>query len=158
MPLTAIALGSNLGDREDNLKNAIKHLGVLGEVTAVSKFRDTTPVGYKDQPDFLNGVAILNTDLRPQDLMQALLNIEQMMGRDRTSGPPKGPRLIDLDLVLYGDDKVATEGLTIPHPEMTKRRFVLEPLMDVAPDWVDPISGSSIRDLFHALSDIADKG
>lgn len=151
MPLTAIALGSNQGDREANLKAAIKQIGVLGDVTRVSKLRETAPVGYLDQPDFLNGMVILDTELRPADLMQALLNIEQIMGRDRTHGPDKGPRLIDLDLILYGEQKIASPRLAVPHPEMLNRQFVLEPLAEVAPDWIEPTTGKPVSQLYNAL-------
>ena len=152
MPRAAIALGSNLDDRKKNLDEAARLLQTVGEVTDVSSWIETDPVGYTDQPKFLNGVAILVTELKPWDLMQALLNIEHLMGRDRADAIPKGPRLIDLDILLYEDQVVEKNDLIIPHPEFANRAFVLEPLAQVAGDWVDPKSGSTVRALLEKLT------
>src|ERR1700691_1322652 len=107
MPLAAIALGSNLasqwGDPDANLREAVKRVGELGTVRAVSPFHETAPVGYTDQPNFLNAALLLETELAPLDLMHALLAIELSMGRDRATAPPKGPRVIDLDWLLMDD-------------------------------------------------------
>ena len=151
--LAAIALGSNLasefGDREANLREAVRRLGELGEVKAMSRFYDTEPVGYVDQPRFLNAAVVLETELEPVELMRALLAIEQEMGRERAIA--KGPRVIDLDLLLYGEHVMSTAELTLPHPEMQERRFVLEPLNEVAADWVHPVLRATVGELLQAL-------
>lgn len=152
----AVALGSNLeseyGDREENLREAIRRLAALGEVKAVSGFYDTEPVGYQDQPRFLNGAAVLETALRPVELMRGLLEIERSMGRDRGEGyVSKGPRVIDLDLLLHGDRVMNTAELTLPHPEMQVRRFVLEPLNEIAPEWVHPVLGLSVAEMLERV-------
>jgi len=156
--LAAIGLGSNLasgfGDREGNLLEAVRRLAALGEVKAVSGFYDTEPVGYQDQPRFLNGAAVLETSLEPLELMRALLNIERAMGRERGVAEGevlKGPRVIDLDLLLYGDRVMDTVELTLPHPEMQARRFVLEPLKEVAGAWVHPVMGATVGELLERL-------
>lgn len=151
MPRAAIALGSNLDDRKKNLDEAARLLQTLGEVVAVSSWIETDPVGYIDQPKFLNGVAILETDLLPWDLMQALLNTEHLMGRDRSHSIPSGPRLIDMDILLYDEQIVNKKDLTIPHPELANRSFVLEPLSEIAGDWVEPKSGYTVRELLENL-------
>jgi 2-amino-4-hydroxy-6-hydroxymethyldihydropteridine diphosphokinase len=154
--LAAIALGSNLsspwGDREANLREAAVRVARLGELRAVSSFYDTEPVGYVDQPRFLNGALLLATDLEPLTLMCALLAIEQSMGRDRTNVPQKGPRVIDLDLLLMEDVTLDTAELTLPHPAMAERRFVLEPLTEIAPTLIDPRSGRTIAELLVQLT------
>lgn len=153
--LAAIALGSNLSSRfgapADNLREAIHRLDDLGTVTAVSRFHETEPVGYTQQPRFLNAVALLETDISPRDLLSGLLAIEHSMGRDRASAPPKGPRIIDLDLLLYGSLVIDDAGLTLPHPSLHERRFVLAPLAEVAPDWKHPTLELSIQQLLQAL-------
>jgi 2-amino-4-hydroxy-6-hydroxymethyldihydropteridine diphosphokinase len=153
--VAAIALGSNLdsrfGNREANLREAVRRVGELGEVQAVSSFHDTEPVGHVEQPRFLNGALLLETELAPVELMQALLGVERAMGREREGAVAKGPRLIDLDLLLYDDQVVKTEELTLPHPEMQERRFVIEPLVEIAPEWVHPVLGRTMRDLFAGL-------
>jgi 2-amino-4-hydroxy-6-hydroxymethyldihydropteridine diphosphokinase len=103
------------------------------EVLAVSRFRDTDPVGYVDQPRFLNGVVELETDFSARELLGALLELERSLGRDRSKGPPQGPRTLDLDLLLYGDETIAEPGLTVPHPRLHERAFVLEPLVELDP-------------------------
>jgi 2-amino-4-hydroxy-6-hydroxymethyldihydropteridine diphosphokinase len=130
-----VGLGSNLGDREQTLRAALHELaGSDGiEVLQVSSFRETEPVGYLDQPRFLNGVAVLETALEPADLLAALLAVEARFGRDRAAGPPQGPRTLDLDLLLYGDSRISLQNLEIPHPRLHERAFVLEPLIEVAP-------------------------
>jgi 2-amino-4-hydroxy-6-hydroxymethyldihydropteridine diphosphokinase len=151
--LAAIALGSNLasefGDREGNLREALRRLSTLGNVKAVSSFYDTEPVGYTDQPRFLNGAAVLETSLTPVELMRALLTVEHEMGRERVIA--KGPRVIDLDLLLYGDKVMNTEELTLPHPAMQERRFVLEPLNDIAGEWVHPSLRLTVSEMLRRL-------
>jgi len=160
MPLAAIALGSNLGNREAILREAIARIARLGAVRAVSSFHDTAPVGVTTQPRFLNAALLLETSLPPAEMMAALLAIERDLGRDRASSPPKGPRTLDLDLLLYDDlqlhtpagpNHAATPALTLPHPEMHQRRFVLEPLAEIAPKTIHPASGLTIAQLLAAL-------
>lgn len=130
-----VGLGANLGDRERMLRQAVDELRQLPatEVRAVSTLRDTAPVGYLDQPRFLNGAVELETALPARELLDALLRIERELGRDRTRGPQQGPRPIDLDLLLYGDRQIDEPGLEVPHPRLHERRFVLDPLFDLDP-------------------------
>jgi 2-amino-4-hydroxy-6-hydroxymethyldihydropteridine diphosphokinase len=153
-----VALGSNLGDREGHLRSAIAELRLLGHVTAVSSFYETEPVGTVPQPDFLNAVAELETRLLPEDLLSALLRIEQEHGRDRTAGPAKGPRTLDLDLLAYDSLVLETPMLTLPHPAMAQRRFVLIPLAEIAPGWRHPLYGKTAGQLLMALQQAADRG
>lgn len=140
-----LSLGSNLGDREANLRAAIERLGVVGEVIAVSSFFETEPVEFTDQPWFLNCVVALETGKTPRPLLKALLGVEQAMGRRRTQD--KGPRNIDIDILLFGDSVVDTKGLTIPHPALHERRFVLEPLVEIAPEVRHPVLNKTVREL-----------
>jgi 2-amino-4-hydroxy-6-hydroxymethyldihydropteridine diphosphokinase len=154
--LAAIALGSNLtshwGPPDANLREAIQRVRELGSARAVSSFYATAPVGYLDQPNFTNGAMLLNTELEPLELMHALLEIERALGRDRSVlVPAKGPRIIDLDLLLMDDIILVTPGVTLPHPAMAERRFVLEPLAEIAPAMVDPRSGRTIAQLLAEL-------
>jgi 2-amino-4-hydroxy-6-hydroxymethyldihydropteridine diphosphokinase len=137
-----VGLGANLGDREQNLRSALEALASVPrvQVVAVSSFRETEPVGYTDQPRFLNAAARLETSLTPRELLDALLQIERSLGRTRT-GPRYGPRTIDLDLLLYGDESVDEPGLRVPHPRLAERAFVLEPLAELDPSLVVPGSG-----------------
>jgi len=138
-----VALGANLGDRENTLRAAIDALGAepgIG-VVAVSELRDTEPVGVGPQP-FLNGVVELETTLAPRVLLDRLLAVEQRFGRVRDALRPHGPRTLDLDLLLYGDERIDEPGLRVPHPRLHERRFVLEPLAELAPGLVVPDAGS----------------
>ena len=161
--IAAIALGSNLaspwGDREANLREAVKRVGKLGTVHAVSSFHDTAPVGITDQPRFLNAALLLQTELEPLELMRSLLAIERSMGRDRASAAAKGPRTIDLDLLLMDDVVLQTARsledpteLTLPHPAMADRRFVLEPLAEIAPQMVHPVSGRTVTEMLAGMT------
>jgi 2-amino-4-hydroxy-6-hydroxymethyldihydropteridine diphosphokinase len=126
--LAYVGLGANLGDREATIRAAVAE---LPGVVAVSSLRETDPVGITEQPRFLNGVAALETELTPRELLDVLLAVERRLGRERRQR--WGPRTIDLDLLLYGDEVIDDDGLTVPHPRLHERRFVLEPLADLAP-------------------------
>jgi len=126
---------------------AVERIRELGEVKAVSSVYDTEPVGYVEQPRFLNAAVLLKTSLEPVELMRSLLEIERRMGRERSGAVAKGPRVIDLDLLLYGQAVMNTTELTLPHPEMTERRFVLEPLAEIAPEMVHPVLGLTVREM-----------
>jgi 2-amino-4-hydroxy-6-hydroxymethyldihydropteridine diphosphokinase len=126
-----VGLGANLGDREGTLRAAVRLLG--DEVVAVSRLRETEPWGPVEQPPFLNGAALLETELSPRALLDRLLEVERRLGRTR-EGPRYGPRTIDLDLLLYGDAVVDEPGLQVPHPRLHERAFALEPLLDLDPD------------------------
>ena len=145
-----VGLGANLGDRRASILSAIEALRADADVdvVAVSSLRETDPVGNLDQPRFLNGAVALETHLRPRELLERLLAIERSLGRERT-GPRFGPRTIDLDLLLYGDEVVAEPGLTVPHPRLVERRFVLEPLVELDPDLTLP-DGRRAHDLLSA--------
>jgi 2-amino-4-hydroxy-6-hydroxymethyldihydropteridine diphosphokinase len=153
--LAAIALGSNLvsrfGDREANLREAVRRIERLGAVRAVSSFYNTEPVGYLEQPRFLNAALLLETEIEPRALMRELLGAERAMGRERGGAVAKGPRVIDLDLLLYGDWVLWAEELILPHPRMEERRFVLEPLAEIAPEWVHPVLGVTVRELLNRV-------
>jgi 2-amino-4-hydroxy-6-hydroxymethyldihydropteridine diphosphokinase len=143
--LAYVGLGANLGDREGTIRAAVAE---MPGVVAVSTLRETDPVGITDQPRFLNGVAALETELKPRELLDVLLAVERRLGRER--GQRWGPRTIDLDLLLYGDEVIDETGLTIPHPRLHERRFVLEPLADLAPELVVPGHGR-VKDLLAKL-------
>jgi len=144
-----VGLGSNLGDRRATLLRALELLAAEAgiAVTAVSAFRDTEPVGYVDQPPFLNGVAAVDTELPARELLDRLLHVERSLGR-RRDGPRFGPRTIDLDLLLYGDATIEEPGLSVPHPRLGERRFVLEPLAELNPALALP-DGRKILDLLN---------
>jgi len=144
-----LSLGSNLGDRAANLRAALAQLDVAGQVLAVSALYETQPVDVPDQSWFLNCVAAVETEKTPRELLQLVLQIEAEMGRLRMR--KQGPRNIDIDVVLFGDRVVDEPGLRIPHPELQKRRFVLEPLVEIAPEARHPELGKSARDLLVAL-------
>jgi len=148
---TYIGIGSNLGDREGTIRTALERLGEIGciRVVKVSGLRETDPVGFLDQPAFLNAVAELETTLAPRELLETLLDVERGLGRTR-EGPRFGPRTIDLDLLLYGDLVTEEPGLTVPHPRLHERRFALEPLAELAPGLTIPGRGK-VEDLLAEL-------
>jgi 2-amino-4-hydroxy-6-hydroxymethyldihydropteridine diphosphokinase len=147
--LVYLSIGSNIGNREAQLQEATCRLGALGRVVRVSSFYETEPVEFTDQPWFLNCAVALETEETPQQLMTAILLMEVEMGRRRVRS--KGPRLIDIDILLCGDEIEDSKELKIPHPAMHERRFVLEPLAEIAPDAWHPVLKKTIRELRDAL-------
>ncbi len=143
-----LGLGTNVGDREVNLRIALAHLRSIIKIDKVSSIYETDPVGYADQPRFLNIVVRASSTLPPEDLLQRLIGIEERMGRQRTFR--NAPRIIDIDILLYGDVVLNDPGLQLPHPRMTERTFVLVPLVELAPALTDPLTGKPYRDMLGA--------
>jgi 2-amino-4-hydroxy-6-hydroxymethyldihydropteridine diphosphokinase len=141
----AIALGSNLGDRERYLRDAVDALGAFITDVRVSSFHDTEPAGVGPQPRFLNAAVVGETSLDPRALLTRLLEIEQRFGRNRPH--PGAARTLDLDLILYGDEVVDESDLIVPHPRFRERRFVLAPLAEIAAAWRDPVTGKTVGEL-----------
>jgi 2-amino-4-hydroxy-6-hydroxymethyldihydropteridine diphosphokinase len=145
-----LSLGSNLGDREALLNEALNRLETEGvHVVRRSSIHETEPQDYLDQPRFLNMAIEVETDLTPRELLAAIQKIETEMGRQRTI--PKGPRTIDIDILFYANQTISPPGLEIPHPRLTERLFVLDPLSEIAPDLRHPVTGKTVRELRAAL-------
>ena len=151
MALSYIGLGANLGDRSANLKTAVKHLDENPDITVIntSSVLETAPVEYTDQPYFLNQVISVQTHLSPAELLARLLGIESRMGRARDI--PKGPRLIDLDILIYDSLVINSETLVIPHPGIKTREFVLVHLVELDPSLCDPVTGAAYRDILAGI-------
>jgi 2-amino-4-hydroxy-6-hydroxymethyldihydropteridine diphosphokinase len=144
-----LSLGSNVGDRETNLRTAIEKLKEIGNPVAVSSFYETEPVDVASQPWFVNCAVKLDTEKMPRQLIAAILALEQGMGRQRKQ--KKAPRTIDIDILLFGSSIIEIPSLTVPHPRMHERRFVLEPLGEIAPDARHPVFKRTVRELRDAL-------
>jgi len=155
METACIALGANIpspaGSPRQTLDAALLRLAELGRILASSYYYETAPVGYSNQPTFLNAAALLETGLAPQALLDHLLEIERGFGRDRSHGIPNGPRTLDLDLILYGNLVLNTPTLQLPHPRMTERAFVLIPLAEIAPSRIHPLANKSMKQLLEDL-------
>lgn len=149
MALAYLSLGSNLGDRAANLRTALDKLNKFGKIVRLSSFYETEPLEFREQPWFLNCVAELETELTPRQLLAQIQRIEQALGRQRRI--PKGPRTLDIDIVLFGDLVVEDIALQIPHPAMHRRRFVLEPLTEINPDVFHPLLQKTVRELLAEL-------
>jgi len=144
-----IALGGNLGDVHATFRAALEPLGVLGQVVRKSSLYLTPPWGLLEQPEFFNAALELKTALGPEEVLGALLEIERLFGRERFGR--WGPRTLDLDLLSYGGQVMGSERLTLPHPRMLERAFVLVPLLEIAPRWTHPASGESAREALEKL-------
>ena len=150
-----LSLGSNLGDRAANLKRAVASLGDLLEGLATSSIYETLPMYLPDQPRFLNMVVSGRCSFTPKELLDRVLELEGRLGRERSKGIPKGPRVIDIDILLYGERIIENEELVVPHPRMKERQFVLIPLLELNPHLRDPATG---RPLAEALAFLQDQG
>lgn len=150
MTVAAIGFGSNSGDRTAHLAAALSRVAELGRVRAVSPVYETAPVGGPPQPNYLNMVVLVETRLGPRALLEALLDIERAAGRQRRE--KWGPRPLDLDLLLYGEESIDEPGLTVPHPRLTERRFTLEPLLEIDPGAALP-DGTPLSSFLGAVAD-----
>jgi len=146
-----ISIGSNLGDKIGSCKMALDEIGNFAEIVGTSSLYETEPVGNEDQPNFINSVAEIRTDLSPHELLGHLNSIEQKLGRVRDE--KWGPRTIDLDIIFYNDKEIKDDDLIIPHPRAHLRRFVLEPICEIAPGFIHPELKISVSELLKNLED-----
>ena len=153
MNIVFISAGSNVGDRRANLDFGARRLGDIGKIRRISSFFETEPVGYTNQPWFLNQALELETALKPHELLTWCNEIEHDGGRVRTFS--NAPRTLDLDILLYGNLIISDPNLIIPHPRMTERRFVLEPIAEIAPDLLHPVEKKTMRELLAICPDTA---
>jgi 2-amino-4-hydroxy-6-hydroxymethyldihydropteridine diphosphokinase len=154
--MTYIGLGGTVpgaaGAPEVTLARAVERLGTLGRIARRSRLYSTAPVGYSDQPRFVNAVVALETELPARALLDGLLRIEREFGRDRSAGIQNGPRTLDLDILLYGSEALNEPGLEVPHPRLGERAFVLVPLAEIAPDEIVPGLDRSVKELLESLN------
>ncbi|MDN5331777.1 MAG: dihydroneopterin aldolase / 2-amino-4-hydroxy-6-hydroxymethyldihydropteridine diphosphokinase [Tepidanaerobacteraceae bacterium] len=151
MPRAFIALGSNLGDRQKNIAEAVERMRQRGiKIVKMSSIIETEPYGYKDQDKFLNAACLVETELSPMELMDVLLDIEKEMGRERKIR--WGPRNIDLDLIFYEDRVIREERLVVPHPDAHNRTFVMGPIAEIDPDFVHPVLKKKIGEIYRELA------
>ena len=153
MTTAFLSLGSNLGKREQNLVRAVEALGSVLRELRRSSIYETRPMYVLEQPNFLNMVVMGQCPLPPMELLQRVLNIELQMGRDRSTHVGKGPRIIDIDILLFGRKIIREKDLSIPHPHMKERQFVLIPLLELEPNLADPETGRPLAESLHALED-----
>lgn len=151
MSTVFVGIGSNLGNRIENCANAVRKISDFATVSAISSIYETEPVGNEDQPNFINCAVKIETDLSPYDLLLSLQSIEDILGRERIQ--KWGPRIIDLDILFYNDLVIESDELTVPHPMAHLRRFVLEPLSEIAPDLIHPTLKVSVSNLLEGLYD-----
>ena len=145
LAIVYLGLGSNIGDRQENLNKALEYLSQRLRLAEVSSVYDTEPVGNPTQPRFLNMVCQVKTMLKPKDLLVLAKGIERKMGR--LPGSPNSPRIIDIDILFYGDEVIKMPELVIPHPRLTHRAFILVPMAEIAPDLVHPVNKKTIKEL-----------
>ena len=151
MSTVFVGIGSNLGNRIENCANAVRKISDFATVSAISSIYETEPVGNEDQPNFINCAVKIETDLSPYDLLLSLQSIEDILGRERIQ--KWGPRIIDLDILFYNDLVIESDELIVPHPMAHLRRFVLEPLSEIAPDLIHPTLKVSVSKLLEGLDD-----
>jgi 2-amino-4-hydroxy-6-hydroxymethyldihydropteridine diphosphokinase len=155
MQTAYIGMGANIsgpaGAPEETLAEAVKEMAALGRVSARSSLYSTEPVGYADQPRFVNAVIALETELAPSALLESLLRIEKDFGRDRSAGIANGPRTLDLDILLFGDAVIHEPGIEVPHPRLAERAFVLVPLAEIAANVMVVTQGRTVKELLQGL-------